>query len=220
MRWVFLSSCLIFFYSVSFASSCEDKYNFNGPNIIILGDSFFTSEENKGDCKNLEQVISQHFNSQNVFNVAVDGGRYLIQNPKFSEFDILSKYFNYNWDVIVLGGGGNDFELCNLNQDCLVSTKKDILNKIRNFLSNAKYQDVYFIYTTQVSELAPVEWQLLIEAGGGEFLNEIYQTLASDNDRHHFIDLGAEMRSDQQFWSEDGYHPSLGAYKLIPKHLK
>lgn len=220
MRWVFLSFCLVFFYSIALASLCEDNYDFNGPNIIILGDSFFTSKENKDDCQNLKHVISQHFNSQNIFNAAVDGGRYLIQNSKFSEFDILSKYFNYNWEVIILGGGGNDFELCNLNQDCLISTKQDIINKIRNFLSNAKYQEVYFIYTTQVSDLAPAEWQLLIDAGGGEFMNEIYQTLASENDRHHFINLGAEMQSNQQFWTEDGYHPSLDAYKLIPKHLK
>ena len=219
MRWLVVPYCIVFFYNVSFASTFEQNYDANGKNIIILGDSFFTSEKNIGVSQDLKQVLAEHFNSQNIFNFAIDGGRYLINNSEFIEYDILSKYFRYNWDLIILGGGANDFELCNLNQTCLSSTKVSIQNKIKDFLSAIGDQNVYFIYSSEVSSQAPAEWKQLINAGGGKLIRDMYLTLASENIKYHFIDLGEEMQSNKKFWLEDGYHPSIEAYKLIPKYL-
>ena len=219
MRWLVVHYCIFFVYTLSFASTFKQNYDANGKNIIILGDSFFTSEKNISTNQDLKQVLAEHFNSQNIFNFAIDGGRYLINNSEFNEYDILSKYFRYNWDLIILGGGANDFELCNLNQTCLSSTKVSIQNKIRDFLSAIGDQNVYFVYSSVVSNQAPAEWKQMINAGGGKLIKGMYLKLASENVKYHYIDLGEEMQSDKKFWLEDGYHPSIEAYKLIPKYL-
>lgn len=219
MRWLVVPYCIVFLYTLSFASTFEQNYDSNGKNIIILGDSFFTSEQSISVSQDLKKILAEHFNSQNIFNLAIDGGRYLINNSKFNEYDILSKYFRYNWDFIILGGGANDFELCNLNQTCLSSTKVSIQNKIKDFLSAIGDQNVYFVYSSVVSNQAPAEWKQMINAGGGKLIKDMYLKLASENVKYHYIDLGEEMQSDKKFWLEDGYHPSIEAYKLIPKYL-
>lgn len=193
----------------------------NGLNILILGDSIFNTQDLENHCENLTSILAKKYNTSNIFNQAIDGGQFIIKNHDFSNLDILDQYFKYNWDVIIIGGGGNDLMNCDFQTNCFKETTTLISQTLKKFLTSNKLQStkIYFIYITQVSDFAPPEWQKIVNLGAGEEIKEMYQDISKENSNYEFIDLYLAMPNDKDFWLSDGYHPSLKTYKLIPDLL-
>lgn len=193
----------------------------NGLNILILGDSIFNTQDLENHCENLTYILAKKYNTSNIFNQAIDGGQFIIKNHDFSNLDILDQYFKYNWDVIIIGGGGNDLMNCDFQTNCFKETTTLISQTLKKFLTSNKLQStkIYFIYITQVSDFAPPEWQKIVNLGAGEEIKEMYQDISKENSNYEFIDLYLAMPNDKDFWLSDGYHPSLKTYKLIPDLL-
>ena len=190
----------------------------NGLNILILGDSIFNTQDLENHCENLTSILAKKYNTSNIFNQAIDGGQFIIKNHDFSNLDILDKYFKFNWDIIIIGGGGNDLINCQFQSTCFKQTIQSISQTIKKFITSNKLQStkIYFIYITQVSDFAPPEWQKLVNLGAGEQIKEMYQDISRENSNYEFIDLYLVTPNDKDFWLSDGYHPSLKTYKLIP----
>ena len=190
----------------------------NGLNILILGDSIFNTQDLENHCENLTSILAKKYNSSNIFNQAIDGGQFIIKNHDFSNLDILDQYFKYNWDIIIIGGGGNDLINCQFQPSCFKQTIQSISQRLKKFITSNKLQStkIYFIYITQVSDFAPPEWQKLVNLGAGEQIKEMYQDISRENSNYEFIDLYLVTPNDKDFWLSDGYHPSLKTYKLIP----
>lgn len=199
---------------------CHQLNDF-GSNILILGDSFFTSQDLINLCEDFTNVIAESFNTSNVYNLAIDGGRFIIEDQNYSKLDILSNYFHFNWDIIIIGGGANDFLSCNADTKCMEIMNDKVLEKLKNFLSKLNHQNliIYFIYFDQVSSFAPAEWKKNISLGAGSYIKNIYQNLQNENQQYKFINITPLILDQPEYWLEDGYHPSTKAYKLIPNFL-
>ena len=109
MRIIFISLFLLVFNSNYVFANCIASYNDNGIKIGVVGDSFFTTNQNS--CNSFKAILKKKFNTNNVQNAAVGGSTVL----GFGNKAIRNQNLEFTPDIFILGGGGNDFKKCGSN---------------------------------------------------------------------------------------------------------
>ena len=209
------------FYTSLAKAECIYKSDLFGKRIGIVGDSFFTTKDGFG---NLENVLELTFHASNVQNSAAGGATLL----GFGKKAIGNQPLDKPLDLLILGGGANDFVKCGKDTKCqsqklnwMISPglTKGEYNKIINNHSNSETKSV-ILYNTVVGNHAPEKWQYMIKSGLASKYAERMSSFADVNPNIMWFDAGKILNpNNREHWLDDGYHPSMHGYKLIAKEL-
>ena len=208
------------FYTSLVKAECIYKSDLFGKSIGIVGDSFFTTKDGFG---NLENGFELAFHTSNVQNSAIGGATVL----GFSRKAIRNQKLDKPLDILILGGGGNDFGECGSDKNCLAeklnsfitpNLKSGAFTKIIEKYSSSDTKSV-ILYTTIVGNHASDSWKKLVELVASKFAERM-QLFAETKQEVIWVDAGKILRpNNKKHWLEDGYHPSAQGYKLIAKEL-
>ena len=208
------------FYTLLAKAECVYKSDLFGKSIGIVGDSFFTTDDGFG---NLENVLELAFHTSNVQNSAIGGATVL----GFSRKAIRNQKLDKPLDILILGGGGNDFGECGSDKNCLAeklnsfiapNLKSGAFNKIIEKYSSSDTKSV-ILYTTVVGDHASDSWKKLVKLVASKFAERM-QVFAETRPEVIWVDAGKILKpNNKKHWLEDGYHPSAQGYKLIAKEL-
>ena len=210
------------FSPTAYADACANKNKFEKINFGIVGDSFFTTDIHK--LGSLNNKIKMHFPKAFVQNSALAGAKVL----SYSKSSVKNQNLKKPIDILIIGGGGNDFQTCKQNQKCLESKMDGLISPdldsgaiveiIRKFTT--KETVVFIMYTSEVSKFAPKQWQRLISSGIGNSYAERMSSFAELRDNVFWVDAADTLdTASRVHWLKDGYHPSSAAYDLLVDRL-
>ena len=217
---VFTILILLVFYTSLAKAECIYKSDLFGKSIGIVGDSFFTTDDG---FSNLENVLELTFHTSNVQNSAIGGATVL----GFSREAISNQKLDKPLDILILGGGGNDFEECGSDENCLAEKLNSFVSpnlesgaftKIIEKYSSSDTKSV-ILYTTVVGNQSSDSWKKLVKLVASKFAERM-QLFADTKSEVIWFDAGKILKpNNKKHWLEDGYHPSAQGYKLIAKEL-
>ena len=216
-----ISFIIVIFFSNTSNANCKNFAN-DSPSIGILGDSFFTSGGNS--CDNLKQQLKKKFETNKVFNSSVAGATVF----GFKSSSIKNQKLKFKPDILIIGGGGNDFIKCGNNKDCLFGKINDFISpnlKTGMFIKLIKKHShqntlVFIVYTSILPEHAPSNLKLFEEIGLADAFNERVSKYASQNKNVYWVDVGKILSLDKSNdWKDDGFHPSVKGYKKIINNI-
>jgi len=193
-------------------TACKDK------TIIVVGDSFFTTK--KGGVGSLESMFKHRFPEFCAINLAEGGARFFGFGKKNK---INQQKTNVKGDILIIGGGANDFITCGKNKNCMNKFLDKILSKNlkkgkmidaikQNSRANSK---VFIVYPTKIPVNAPNSLKNIVNTIGKEFADRM-KRLDSENPNVTWVDASFFMSpNNKSHWLEDGYHPSVAANKRL-----
>jgi len=219
-----LSGLLLAIQLLSFDAfaNCVDTFETTSQiKIGVLGDSQFTTQD---DCGGLAYILQREFNTEMVVNAAVGGATVL----GFGGSAVRNQTLPFTPDILIIGGGGNDFAKCGPNKNCLSSKINDLisqsfkgggLHRAISKNSNDKTR-VIIAYTSVVAAHAPAKWQYMVTSGLGADYAARSEAYANAHDNVEYFDFAYVLDpNDKSHWLSDGFHPSIKGYELIVKAL-
>ena len=190
--------------------------------VAIVGDSFFTT--NKGRLGSLESYISKFIEGACVENLAKGGARF----SGFGSNRIKKQKSKSTPELLVIGGGGNDFIKCGSDTNCTQTALNKILssNLKRGYLTEVIDQNsdlntkIIVIYPSKVTPHAPKAWKTVVENIGQKYGNRMAR-YAEKNPRVFWLDATLVAKTSvPSHWLKDGYHPSVVANMRLAKAIK
>ena len=197
-------------------ATCKDK------TIVVVGDSFFTTE--KGRQGSLESMFKHSFPDFCAINLAEGGARFF----GFGKNKINLQKPKAKGNILVIGGGSNDFITCGKNEKCMNKFFDKILSKdlkkgklIDAINQNAKANSkVFIVYPTKIPANAPESFTNVVNVIGKVFAERM-KRLESENQNITWVDASFFMSANEKsHWLEDGYHPSVLANQRLTIAIK
>lgn len=191
-------------------------------NIVILGDSFFTTMKDRQGS--LESMFQNRFPDFCISNLANGGARFF----GFGKNKINMQKSNIKNDILIIGGGANDFITCGKNKKCMNKFLNNILSKDykkgklidvikKHSKVNAK---VFIVYPSQITENAPDGFRNVVKFIGQEYAKRM-KGLAVKNPNVVWVDASMFINPKKKsHWLEDGYHPSVLGNKRLTIMIK
>jgi lysophospholipase L1-like esterase len=208
--------------SVPLNAKCEYTSDLFGKSIGIVGDSLFATDKN--GAGSLANMIGLHFHASKVQNAAVGGATVL----GLGNNSVQNQRLDGTLDLLILGGGGNDFSKCGTDKKCLSG-------KIDKFVSPdlesgafpkiiEKYKSentiAVILYTSIVANHAPKKWKAMVKSGLAASYAERMSSLANSENNVLWLDAATVLKPDiKSHWLNDGFHPSSLGYKLLSEQL-
>ena len=193
-----------------------------GTHVVIMGDSFFTT--NKGRAGSLESYLSKFIEDACVENLANGGARF----SGFGSNRIQKQKSKSTPELLVIGGGGNDFIKCGSDKNCLQRTLNDILSSDvqTGYLTHAIAQNsdlntkIIVLYPLAVSPHAPNAWKTVVKNIGQKYGSRMAR-YAEKNSKVFWLDATLVVKTSvPSHWLKDGYHPSVIANMRLAKIIK
>lgn len=231
MRTKSLSICVLTFLAVGppdFAQSNDlniktcTTIDDHSTKVVIIGDSFFTT--NKGKPGSLESYLSKFIEGACVENLAKGGARF----SGFGNNRIQKQKSKSIPELLIIGGGGNDFIRCGSDTSCMQKTLNKILSQdiqsgwltkviAQNSDSNTK---IVILYPSDVTFHAPDAWKTVIKNIGQKYVSRMAK-FAEKNPRVFWLDATLVAKTTvRSHWLQDGYHPSVVANMRLAKVIK
>lgn len=190
-----------------------------GTNVVIMGDSFFTT--NKGRLGSLESYLSKFIDDACVENLANGGARF----SGFGSNRIQKQKSKSTPELLVIGGGGNDFIKCGSDKICTQKTLNKILSSDvqRGYLTDAIAQNsdlntkIIVLYPLAVPPHAPNAWKTVVKNIGQKYGSRMVR-YAEKNSNVFWLDATLVAKTSvPSHWLKDGYHPSVVANMRLAK---
>ncbi|MGC6413482.1 MAG: SGNH/GDSL hydrolase family protein [Bacteroidia bacterium] len=226
MNWInlkILVSITLFFSFIGVSKAeCKKDIDLSKVRIGIVGDSFFTTS--MGEPGSFASSLADAFNTKEVENSAIGGSKVL----GFGSNTIIKQKLMKAPDILIFGGGGNDFVECGSDKNCLSKKLNSIVSPNLEYggfiklLAKHSNKNTYSIilYPTVVGDSAPPNYQYLIQSGLGIKYAKRMQDFAASIPNLIWIDAGYILdKSNREHWRTDGYHPSSKAYELLSKKV-
>lgn len=204
------------------SATCSYNSELFGKSIGIVGDSFFATD--KKGLGSLQNIMGLHFHSSAVQNAAIGGATVL----GFGKEAIVNQRLTKPLDILILGGGGNDFGKCGTDKNCMAGKIDDFVSP--DFKSGAfpKIIDKYaaentisvILYTSIVGNHAPKKWKYMVQSGLAEAFSNRMSSFAETKQNVIWFDAATALDpAIKSHWLKDGFHPSSYGYKLISEKL-
>ena len=218
----FISGFPIFAHSDDLKIKNCKTLNDYSPKVAIVGDSFFTTEKSK--LGSLESYLLKFIKGACVENLAKGGARF----SGYGKNRIQKQISNSTPDLLVIGGGGNDFIKCGSDTSCMRKTLNKILSTdlqrgslleaiALNSDSNTK---IIVLYPLNVTPHAPSAWKYVVKNIGQKYGSRMVK-LAEKNPRIFWLDATLLIKTNvASHWLPDGYHPSVIANKRLAQAIE
>lgn len=217
--WIFLAAQLLSFNAFA---ECDQSFDTTSQiKIGVLGDSQFTTGDR---CGGLAYILKRAFKTKMVENAAVGGATVL----GFGSSAVRNQKLPFTPDILIIGGGGNDFAKCGPNKNCLTSKINDLIARsskgggIHRAIKNNSDDStrVIIAYTSIVASHAPAKWQYMVSSGLGAAYAERSKAYADAHANVEYFDFASVLDpNDKSHWLADGFHPSIKGYDLIVEAL-
>jgi len=223
IRLLFKGLLLLQIITVGAQASCNEEIAAqNTIKIGVLGDSVFTS--NPKGCGSLTHILRKTYQTKFVVNSAVGGATVL----GFGSSAVRNQKLPWVPDILIVGGGGNDFGKCGPNMTCLRSKINDLISKslksggLHRAIQNNSNENtrVVIAYTSIVASHAPEKWQYMVSSGLGEMYAQRSREYAEAYPNVEYFNLATVLDpNNTKHWLKDGFHPSSLGYELMAKAL-
>lgn len=221
-KYVIITIALMFLLPPSAKALCQYNSGLFGKSIGIVGDSFFATDKN--GLGSLQNIMGLHFHASEVQNAAIGGATVL----GFGSDAIVNQKLEKPLDILILGGGGNDFGKCGTDKNCMAGKIDDFVSP--DFKSGAfpKIIDKYaaentisvILYTSIVGNHAPKKWKFMVQSGLAESFSNRMSSFADTKQNVIWFDAATALDpAIKSHWLKDGFHPSSYGYKLISEKL-
>ncbi len=231
MKLKSLSICILTFFISGFSNfahsddlkieNCKTLNDYS-LKVAIVGDSFFTTEKSKPGS--LESYLLKFIKGACVENLAKGGARF----SGYGENRIQKQISKSPPDLLVIGGGGNDFIKCGSDTSCM----RKMLNKILSedlqrgslveaiALNSDSNTKIIVLYPLDVTPYAPSAWKHVVKNIGQKYGSRMVK-LAENNPQIFWLDATLVVKTHvPSHWLQDGYHPSIIANMRLAKAIK